>query len=231
MFKIYPYKMGSASVKKLKEALDADVIKLEGSKYKYKDTDIVINWGNSREHERLSNAVIFNSPDAVALAANKLRAFEALTNNDIPTVPFTTDRDVVREWLGQGKKVFSRATLTGHSGEGIEVITAPVGAPELSPFEQDVSDIIDELAESAETESETTIISELNNTFNILIVRTPRVASVELPTAPLYTKAITNNGEYRVHVFDGEVILYQKKSRRVDEDGNVIIRKNEDKNE
>ncbi len=34
------------------------------------------------------------------------------------------------------------------------------------------------------------------------------------PHAPLYTKAIDNNGEYRVHVFNGEVIDYRKKSRQ-----------------
>ncbi len=32
--------------------------------------------------------------------------------------------------------------------------------------------------------------------------------------APLYTKAINNHGEYRVHVFSGEVIDYRKKSRQ-----------------
>lgn len=31
--------------------------------------------------------------------------------------------------------------------------------------------------------------------------------------APLYTKAIENHGEYRVHVFRGEIIDYRKKSR------------------
>ena len=34
-----------------------------------------------------------------------------------------------------------------------------------------------------------------------------------LPHAPLYTEAIENHGEYRVHVFDGEVIDYCKKRR------------------
>lgn len=44
----------------------------------------------------------------------------------------------------------------------------------------------------------------------------------DLPDAPLYTRGVENHGEYRVHVFQGEVILYQKKSRRLDEDGNVV---------
>lgn len=35
-----------------------------------------------------------------------------------------------------------------------------------------------------------------------------------IPRAPLYTKAIDNHGEYRVHVVNGEVIVYTKKRRR-----------------
>lgn len=40
----------------------------------------------------------------------------------------------------------------------------------------------------------------------------------DLPQAPLYTKKIENNGEYRVHVVDGRVIDYRKKSRRVEDE-------------
>jgi glutathione synthase/RimK-type ligase-like ATP-grasp enzyme len=39
-----------------------------------------------------------------------------------------------------------------------------------------------------------------------------------IPSAPLYTKEIENNGEYRVHVFNGEVIDYRKKSRQYDDE-------------
>ena len=45
--------------------------------------------------------------------------------------------------------------------------------------------------------------------------------SSDIPVAPLYTKAKNNHGEYRVHVFNGEVIDYRKKSRRV-EDGERV---------
>lgn len=38
--------------------------------------------------------------------------------------------------------------------------------------------------------------------------------SQELPEAPLYTKRVIVRGEYRVHVFDGQIIDYRKKSRR-----------------
>lgn len=40
----------------------------------------------------------------------------------------------------------------------------------------------------------------------------------DLPVAPLYTKKIDNNGEYRVHVMNGEVFDYRKKSRLADDE-------------
>lgn len=45
----------------------------------------------------------------------------------------------------------------------------------------------------------------------------------EVVAAKLYTRGILLKGEYRVHVFGDEVILYQKKSRKVDEDGNILV--------
>lgn len=44
-----------------------------------------------------------------------------------------------------------------------------------------------------------------------------RPEDIHFPRAPLYTKAIEGDGEYRVHVFDGKVIDYRKKSRRYDD--------------
>ena len=45
-----------------------------------------------------------------------------------------------------------------------------------------------------------------------------RPEDTEFPHAPLYTKAIKSKAEYRVHVFDGQVIDYRKKSRRYDDE-------------
>lgn len=42
--------------------------------------------------------------------------------------------------------------------------------------------------------------------------------------APLYVKAIENHGEYRVHVFDGDVIDYVKKRKRRGVENNSDIR-------
>lgn len=184
MFRLYPYKVGSASVKKLKVALNALIIKTEGSKYRPKEDHLIINWGNSHRPDwatgagdSLETTPIFNDPEAVAVASNKLLTLQRLFEEGVPVVEFTADKNVAEFW----PKAFVRNKLTGHSGEGIEVAT--IGNIAVPPV---------------------------------------RVRLLRLPEASLYTRGIENHGEYRVHVFDGEVILYQKKSRRVDEDGNVV---------
>ncbi len=204
MFKLYPYKMGSASVKKLKQALDAVIIKLEGSKYRHKADDIVINWGNSRRSDVLEGVPILNSPSSVAVATDKLRTFQALVEADVPTVPFTTDASIAQDWLNDGEKVFIRDSLTGHSGEGIVVVEPQINSQQAFAV-QEAQRILDEAG-----------LDEASDALDEEYVRVTE-ANVELRQAPLYTRGVTNAGEYRVHVFDGDVILYQKKSRRVDE--------------
>ena len=46
--KIIPYKAGSESAKALAEELGIARLKLEGSRWKGKAGDVVINWGTSR---------------------------------------------------------------------------------------------------------------------------------------------------------------------------------------
>lgn len=167
-YRIYPYIAGSKSVRKLRDSTDSMIIRLKNSRYRYREGQTVINWGNSRRPSWMSEDVpVLNKPEAVTFASNKLLTLQKLTEAGVPTITWTTDWEIASDW---DTKTFVRHKLTGHSGDGIEV-------------------------------------------FN---------GDVALPTAPLYTMAVENTGEYRVHVFKGDVILYQKKSRRVDEAGNVI---------
>lgn len=222
---IYPYKIGSASVKKLKTALNAKLIKLEGSRYRHNGTDTIINWGNSRRSEVLpamSTHRVLNNPENVALAANKLIALQQLQALEVPTVPFTPRQEVARQWSNEGFKIFARHSLTGHSGEGIEVITPIQETAPTDFIEEAVQDVLSELIEEAETDSQRVYLSNLLQAA--LATGTPRLVEnvATIPSAPLYTKGVINTGEYRVHVAGGEVILYQKKSRRVNEDGEVV---------
>lgn len=201
MFKLYPYKAGSESVAKLKEYLDAKVIKLKNSRYRYKTTDTIINWGNSRRPSWMSIDVpVLNKPEDVAIASNKVLTFQKLEGSGVPTVPFTTDKSIAEQW----DKVFVRHSLVGHSGEGIEVLENE----DNSEYNIAIERIAQELTELGHDYLAGQVMDNSSR------------GEFSLPHAPLYTKGINNNGEYRVHVFNGEVILYQKKSRRV-EDGGV----------
>lgn len=211
MFKIYPYKVGSASVKKLKDSLNGMVIKLEGSRYRPRLNHIVINWGNSRTPNWYNDDVqILNHPDMVAIATDKLKTFEALRRDGVKHVPYTTDKDVAEAWLVDGDKVFSRETLTGHSGEGIGV-----HIHEQNELTGALALIAQQLDNLGFNNIARRVEDEMTDTLP------------ELPHAELYTRGVKNHGEYRVHVMDEEVILYQKKSRRVDEDGNVVTAEGE----
>lgn len=223
MFYIYPYMRGSGSVAVLKELLGARIIKLEGSRYRQRPGHTVINYGNSRIPSWLTGPIL-NRPEAVSQAKNKLHTFERLRGAGVATVQFTTSQEEARGWLSGGHKVFVRHNLTGHSGEGIEVVT-PLTHAVLSEEQQDLVEYLEDVHNSLEGWPR--IAQSIRQTIEEI---EPEGMTTEttLPDAPLYTRAISNAGEYRVHVFNGQVILYQKKSRRVDEEGNVITPEGEE---
>lgn len=169
-FVIYPYKLASRSGNALRDALNGHKVRPDGN-YRYREGDIIINWGNGTRPVWASNDAydnILNVPELVSVASNKLKTFRLFSQEEVPTLEWTEDVDVARAWLGEGNSVYARTVLQGHSGEGI-VIVRPGGT---------------------------------------------------LPRAPLYTKAIQNDGEYRVHVFQGRVIDYRKKSRQEGDEPN-----------
>lgn len=208
---IYPYKVGSKSVRKLRDALGARVIKLTNSRFRDRG-DTIINWGNSSTPSWATEDTQFlNRPESVYVAVDKLLTLELLNESGVPTVPFTTSPDVAQEWLTQGSKVFARHSLNGHSGDGIEVLK-PTVSTNFNSVRQALRDVTPTGEEDAE------FISD----FLFMIDERSVLEHGDVPPAPLYTRGLQNNGEYRVHVFGGDVILYQKKSRRVDDEGNVI---------
>lgn len=208
MLFIYPYKAGSKSVKKLKELLGAKIIRLKNSKYKFKEGDTVLNWGNSTIPAWLVGQAgenIINHPVSVGIAADKLATLEALAECEVPHVQYTTDEYEATQWAEDGYKVYARHKLNGHSGDGIEVVNGILNNERNTVIHQLISRLV---AEGVHYGAE--ILEE-------------ELEVVELPDAPLYTQGVTNCGEYRVHVFKGEVILYQKKSRRVDEETGEVV--------
>lgn len=77
----------------------------------------IINWGNSTPLEVRPNVRLYNNPIAIAVAANKLRAFQELQANGVRVPPFTTEKESTTDgmWL-------ARTTLVGSGGDGIVVL-------------------------------------------------------------------------------------------------------------
>lgn len=127
-FKIYPYKQGSASAKKLSNALDGKVLKRVGSKYKPKKGDVVVNWG-AGELPDYNPAFVLNQD--VRVAGCKLATFKALEESGDVRIPDWWDnRDSITD---EAYPVFCRTKLRGHSGDGIviansvdELVDAPL---------------------------------------------------------------------------------------------------------
>jgi hypothetical protein len=112
--RVLPYKQGSKGAKALADALGGRVLKLEGSKFRPKDSDVIINWGNSSEASR---ATINNDGDKLANATNKLEFFRKLEGKPYLPLFWTSPNDIPEDAF----PVVCRTILQGHSGAGIVV--------------------------------------------------------------------------------------------------------------
>lgn len=124
MIKIFPYKMGSQSARRLAESLQATRVKPDG-RYRPRPNHLILNWGNSRPPNWYGDTAgihILNKVGPVALASNKLYTFRALQNSNVPIPEFTTEPEVAARWLENGYTVLARTILNGHSGAGIHVM-------------------------------------------------------------------------------------------------------------
>lgn len=122
-FRIFPYKAGSRSVRALANGLECKIIKPEGSKFVQRDegNPVVINWGSSK-----CPYASINLAGAVARAANKLQAFTVMQKKGVSVPTFSADRSGI-SWTGL---TVVRHRLSGHSGEGIELVIPGAEMPQ-----------------------------------------------------------------------------------------------------
>lgn len=142
------------------------VVNRNSTTYQPRTTDYILNWGCANPWEFITNTKFSGNK----LAVNKLETFKqfAWWNEQFPTetvnIPeWTTSPQDALTW---GKTFLARYTLTGHSGEGIQIIEP-----------------------------------DDHNTY---------------PIAPLYVQYKKKKHEYRVHVFNGQVIDVTQKKKRKD---------------
>lgn len=116
--KVYPYRAGSQSASAIASGLGGRVLRREGSQYRYRDRDTIINWGSSQ-----CPFPCLNSPDAIQRASNKLTAFNYITRWSgtdlyVPVPDYWTEARLIPD---NAFPVVCRTVLTGHSGAGIVI--------------------------------------------------------------------------------------------------------------
>lgn len=87
----------------------------------------IINWGDS---QCPSHLIDLNKPKAIATASNKLRAFDVMKKAGVQVPQFATSMTGV-SWKGP---TVVRHKLTGHSGEGIEIVESAADLPKNAPL-------------------------------------------------------------------------------------------------
>jgi len=192
MLRIEPYKLLSRGAKALSHRtgiLRATTAQVQ----RHGSFSTLLNWGNST---RRFDCDYINTPEAVAIASNKLRSAEQFRDHSIPSASFTTDRSRANTWLRQNG-VLARTLLRGSGGRGI-IYYAP----------------------SEETDG--TVPQSGTSTPSHRYDIGQRGDRRELIVAPMYSKYIKKATEYRVHVFDGQVIDVQQKRKRQEVPNNEV---------
>lgn len=132
-YRVLPYRQGSKGAKALAAALGGKVLKLEGSKFKRRTGDILINWGSvfNYEAEWGDFDKVYNDSDDIRNASNKLLFFKEISDVDDSIIPkwWTSPDDIPDDCF----PIVCRTVLAGHSGEGIviadsrdDLVTAPL---------------------------------------------------------------------------------------------------------
>lgn len=107
--------------REIAKALKCKVAK--ANELRVRKNKLIINWGSSaRILLARDNLRVLNPPGAVTVSADKIRTFEVLSRQQVPTVDFTTDQKKALEWLNEGSSIVCRKVLRGSAGRGIEIV-------------------------------------------------------------------------------------------------------------
>jgi len=119
--RLYASNEYSNGAKELAKGLGIKRIKHQNSKFRSRDTDVIINWGATEWPNYLENGVILNAPPFVSQAVNKLNFLSLMKSYQISCVPYTVEKTEAEKWLKEGEVVIGRKLLRASGGDGIEV--------------------------------------------------------------------------------------------------------------
>lgn len=112
----YPWRGGKAQALVLAEALDGRIILREGSKYAFKEGDVVVNWGSSVAPRNLQGVSVLNAFDKVG--HGKRRNWQVLKDAGVRVPVWTDNRETAQGW---NCRVVGRDSDHGMGGNGITV--------------------------------------------------------------------------------------------------------------
>lgn len=111
----------SASARDLARAMGVRMIRRTNSRYRSREGDVIINWGNP-VYTIGGRVQYLNEPGAVRNAIDKRAAWALMREACVPTVEWTDVPQTARHWLEPGgTRVITRSTLRGSQGMGMEV--------------------------------------------------------------------------------------------------------------
>lgn len=116
-----PYRPGVSATRELAAKFASFCIRPEGSKFRPRVDDLIVNWGRSNLPDFPVGRVL-NHPDAVAVCVDKLKTFHAFTEHNVPTVEWTQSPAVADGWCQAGAVAvagLARVSLHGRGGVGI----------------------------------------------------------------------------------------------------------------
>jgi glutathione synthase/RimK-type ligase-like ATP-grasp enzyme len=137
-YRVLPYKQGSRSAAALAAAINGRVLKLEGSRFRPRHDDVIVNWGNPNgvlipRVLGIRTCTYLNPHEGIPFCSNKLNFFRLINDHQ------DEDELIPRFWENaedipeDAFPIVCRCILNGHSGAGIviasnreELVPAPL---------------------------------------------------------------------------------------------------------
>lgn len=117
--RIYPYNQHSQSAKAIRNGIDGcKVLRREGSRFRPRPSDFIINWGSS---DFPFEGGGLNHPNCVEKASNKLSFFIRMGTQEWMPKYWSKKEDIPLEEF----PIVCRTILNGHSGAGIVIANNP----------------------------------------------------------------------------------------------------------
>lgn len=222
---LFPYKPFSESGKALSEALGIKRISHRNSKFKGNADKVVINWGSSVLPEEVAKCRVINTAEAVSIASDKLKTFEAVKplKEGLRRVQPKGGAPIA---LRLDHPIFNNVS-DDFVGE-VEValygkldILDPVPKARISARIPDFTTSID-IAYLWLEQGYTIVERHILNANSGKGIRLVEPETDELQHCPLYVKYVPKKQEYRVHVCAGKAVDIQRKARRKDVEDDAI---------